>query len=148
MTGTNFSTWYNQGEGTFYVDSVTATLTQVQYSIAAYQGTGFNDAIGMSTSSSGSSLFVGVGGASQVSLFSSITAGSPFKSSGFYKVNDFAFSVNAGTAQTDAIGTVPFVDNFSIGSRNGGAAKYNGTIKKIAYYPIRLSNTNLVALTS
>jgi hypothetical protein len=148
MTGTNFSSWYSQGEGTFYVDSVTATLTQLQYLIAAYQGASFNDAIGMNTSSSGSSLYVGVGGTSQVSLSSSITAGSPFKSSSFYKVNDFAFSVNAGTAQTDAIGTVPFVDNFSIGSRNGGVAKYNGTIKKIAYYPMRVTNAQLQALTS
>ena len=39
-------------------------------------------------------------------------------------------------------------DKISIGSRVGGALFLNGHIRKLSYYPVALSSSNLVALTS
>jgi hypothetical protein len=36
----------------------------------------------------------------------------------------------------------------NIGSRAAGTSVVNGTIKKIAYYPLRVTNAQLQALTS
>ena len=62
-----------------------------------------------------------------------------------YKVNDFAVSVNASTVGTDTSGIVPVVIKMDIGTYDN---IWNGHIKKIAYYPIRVTNAQLQALTS
>ena len=67
---------------------------------------------------------------------------------GTYKVNDFAASVDAGTVVTDTSGTVPLVSQANIGARADASSYLNGTIRKIAYYPRRLANSELQALTS
>lgn len=67
-----------------------------------------------------------------------------------YAANDFAVSLNAGAVVTDTTGAVPAgVNRLYIGSDSNGVINFlNGTIKKIAYYPLRLTNAQLQALTS
>jgi hypothetical protein len=66
---------------------------------------------------------------------------------GAYKVNDFAASVNGLAVATDVSGLIPSgVNKLDIGQSSG--APLNGTISKIAYYPLRVTNGNLQALTS
>jgi hypothetical protein len=75
------------------------------------------------------------------------------KSAGAYKVNDFAFSLNGLNAVTDTSGGIPVVTGMSIGSNlqgfagGGSTAPFSGTIRKLAYYPKRLTNAEIVALT-
>ena len=65
-----------------------------------------------------------------------------------YKANNFAFVSNGGTVGTDTSGSVPVVNQVAIGYRmENQSVSYNGHIKKISYYPKRLSNTELQALT-
>jgi hypothetical protein len=65
-----------------------------------------------------------------------------------YKVNDFAFCSNGGSVGTDVSGSVPNVNQMTIGYRlENQSFSYNGHIKKITYYPYRISNTQLQALT-
>jgi hypothetical protein len=67
---------------------------------------------------------------------------------GSYKTNDYAVSADGNSAVVDLLGTVPVVSQMNIGSEWNGTLTLNGTIKKIAYYPARLSNEQLEALTS
>jgi hypothetical protein len=66
--------------------------------------------------------------------------------------NDASFDAardgTLGTGYTDfnALGTVP--TNVYFGTRNGSASPLNGHIKSIKYYPRRLTNAQLVQLTS
>jgi hypothetical protein len=42
----------------------------------------------------------------------------------------------------------PAIDRFSIGTLTTGANPLSGTIKKLAYYPKRLTNAELQGLTT
>jgi hypothetical protein len=65
-----------------------------------------------------------------------------------YATNNFAGSQNGTTAITDTSGAVPTGQaTLYIGRIVGTAGIITGTIKKIAYYPQRITNTQLQALT-
>ena len=64
-----------------------------------------------------------------------------------YKANDFARSFNGSSVATDTSGTIPTVNQMFIGSERGQYS-VNGHIRRIVYYPTRLSNDELRALTS
>jgi hypothetical protein len=66
-----------------------------------------------------------------------------------YKVNDFAFA-QAGSilnGATDSSGTVPAVNQLSIGRRSGTDLLFNGTIRRLTYWPQRLPNDTLQTIT-
>ena len=139
MTGTNFSSWYNNAEGTVYTDAVVPTASYVS---AISDGTA-NNYIVNRYNSSGASAIVTTSGTIQANYGSPTLSG---KNASTYKVNDFASSVNGASPATDTSGSIPTVNQLQIGSFL--SANYaNGTIKKIAYYPIRVTNTQLQALT-
>jgi len=151
MTGTNFSDWYNAGEGTVYAEAATNgtastggifRLVNVADStrrirLSYVSGTTINFGVTDSTTQVGINLVTG------------LTVGSFNKGAIAYKVDDFAGSANGLTALTDTAGTVPAgIDQFVIG-QDGAAAStiLNGTIRKLAFYPQRLSDAQLQALT-
>jgi hypothetical protein len=83
------------------------------------------------------------------------TTGTEYKTAFAIKPSDFASSTNANTVQTFT-GTNPsyasYVNNgisLGIGGPNASPSfnPFNSTIKKIAYYPKRLTNAQLQALT-
>jgi hypothetical protein len=144
MTGTNFSSWYNQGEGTFYTDSQTYSASGTASVYYAFLDG--NNYIAEKIHSD-QHIRVVYGGTTVANISGGTEVSNTFyKVAGAYKTNDFALSLNGATVVTDTAGNVPTgLTTFNIGS---STTYLNGTIKKIAYYPLRLSNTNLVALTS
>ena len=145
ITGTNFSSWYNPGEGTLYGEGATnddsyPTLVSINNGSTA-------QVIELQGSSTAVNLnFIVVSTTVQASIAATLTK-SGSKCIGVYKTNDFASSVNASSVMTDTSGSIPIVDRMTIGAEIS-SFQWNGTIKKIAYYPFRVSNTNLQALTS
>ncbi len=86
------------------------------------------------------------GGASEVNA--AISGGAPHttdlhKVSAAYKENDFAYLYDGGTVGTDTSGTVPY----GITTLHLSQGGFNGHIKSIQYYPRRLTNAQLEALT-
>lgn len=159
MTGTNFSSWYNISEGTLYCKA------QVYYPNAA--GT---TVYGLANISNGSintdimlylySNFIGYrvtdAGSTQVDVSSGIVSSNTvFQVAAEYKVNNFAVSLNGATAVTDSVGSIPTsMAYLDIGSRpitsspvNTIGNYINGHISKLTYYPTRLTNAQLQALT-
>jgi hypothetical protein len=146
MTGTNFSSWFNAGEGTFYTDAQTYFALINGTTTVYYAFLDTNNYIAekihtdqhMRVVYNGTTVVNFSGGTEAINTF--------HKVAGAYKTNDFALSLNGATVVTDTSGNVPTgLTTFNIGFSTG---YLNGTIKKLAYYPIRLSNTNLQALTS
>lgn len=79
----------------------------------------------------------------------SITNATNMKWAAAYKADDFASVINGGNVGTDTSGTVPSnVQSLGIGSFSSNTAVINGHIRQIIYYPLRLSNAQLQALTT
>ena len=156
MTGTNFSSWYNQAEGTLFAEAA-APLWSANAVASAPALASINDGaannriyLGRSAASTRPFFNVGVAGVTQADITTSLTSwagGSAMKLAGAYKVNDFAICTDGGAAGTDTVGTLPVVTQLLIGSRGDGPI-WNSTIKKLAYYPALVTNAQSQALTS
>jgi hypothetical protein len=147
MTGTNFSSWYNQSEGTMVVscDAFSPASAPIIYAIS--DGTANNRI--QSNADAGFHLFVSSGGVTQASIDAgTFVANAIQKLGAVYKLNDFAAVIDGGTVGTDASGTVPTVDRLNIGSGATGGSPLNGHIRSLAYYNTRLPNTQLQTLTA
>jgi hypothetical protein len=147
MTGTNFSSWYNQPQGTFVVDADRIGFSSSDMLFAATDGGSTNLLQQTAPSATSSRFNVRVGGVDQAILNTTVSASAVDKIASAYAENDFASVVNGGTLITDTSGTIPTVDRLGIGSRLGSIF-YNGHIRQIAYYNTRLPNATLQALTA
>jgi len=148
ITGTNFSDFYNQSEGTFVMDLdyLGATVaTPVLFSA----GTSFNDAVYISLSGSNLLLSVRSGGASYFGGASFALPSSQFRFAIALKDDDMAFVIDGGTISTDTSGTIPTPTNLSLTGASWAAGNYINThIKSLTYYPRRLTNAKLQSLTT
>ena len=146
MTGTNFSSWYNQSAGTFYAESnkISSTYGGV---VAVTDGTG-NNSIQIYSSGGSVQLNMVISGTSQFDRFVGNYIISVFyRVSLAYSTTTYAGSNNGAPAVQGVTSNTPLVNRLLIlQDRYGGPA--NGTIKRIAYYPVALTSTQLQALTS
>jgi hypothetical protein len=151
MTGTNFSSWYNQSEGTFVEDFsffASADTVNSKAFFAVSDGTTNNRIYGNLNSLSVPFVFIAAGGVTQanISTIVAVTNNAVAKVASGYKLNDFAAVLNGGAVTTDTSGTVPTVDRLGIGNLNN-FSQINGHIRQIAYYNTRLPNATLQTLT-
>jgi hypothetical protein len=158
ITGANFTSFYNQSEGTMLVNSscfapeplalpsrrvVTASDGTTGNRVAIGNiATGFVDA-GLSQV-----FIVTTGGSVQATLgISGLTLSSINKTVGAYKENDFAVSTNSSAVVTDATGLVATsLNRLEIGNQISDGFLC-GHIAAIRYYKKRLPNAKLQALT-
>jgi hypothetical protein len=161
MTGTNFSSWYNQDEGTLYTEAsglgnfrLNTWANGSIVALSPFDG-GINNFIAIqieapnSSSVNGDSRFeVSQSGISYAALSTNYNGGIN-KFAGAYKVNDIAFVNSQTTAvQTDTSALIPTCTALSIGQfTSNGSRPLNGHIRSIAYYNTRLSNTVLQGVT-
>jgi hypothetical protein len=151
ITGTNFSSWYQGIEGTFYFESQKSpqTLNGRYFEVTNSNGQSYITWVQANSTTAQASIYVN--NSSQAVLNFTNTSLTLFKGAVAYKTNDVAACVNGETVLVDALALIPdpSVLSLYIGKYLLSDTQYmlNGTIKKIAYYPLRLSNTNLQALT-
>jgi len=151
------SPWYNSVNGTLYAESLRYALPVASTfpSIAEFDN-GFTNRIGnYSTLIGGSSeyrsfvLDANVTQADIGGVASRVAVGTVAKQAFAFAANDFALSVNGSSVFTDTAGTLPAsVNRLSIGSSYIAANFNNGWIRRITYYPRRLSNVELQAITA
>jgi len=156
MTGTNFSSWYNQTEGTFFVESAVARGSAYQGYVgtattsAADGGPSYNFNSIMSDNDNSDvvlNIWNGTGGSQ--SFISIAHPDGNMKAAGAFKNNDFALSVNGSSASIDPSGTIDEnQDQLWIGRRPYTSAGWlNNSIKRVSYYPRRLNNSQLQNIT-
>ena len=151
MTGTNFSSWYNQGAGTLYAESRCpngiignlnriASLNDGTTSNRTEIDTGSGTAtIGRITTNGTSQGILSAGSYTDFQLRKSALA---------IQVDNFTLAANTATTSDTSV-LVPVVDRLMIGQSPSANSNYlNGTIKKLAYYPLRATNAQLQGLTS
>ena len=152
MTGTNFSSWYNQSAGTFIAEASAfvpvATTTNAVVSANDNTGSNRNNVFVFNGQWGGVTTTGGVDQAN-ILIGASYTPTAVAKIAYAYQANNFAASVNGGTVGTDVSGTVPTVDRLFLGvTGSGGGAALNGHVRQIAYYNSRLPNAQLQTLTA
>jgi len=150
MTGTNFSSWYNQGEGTFYVSSSYTLVVGGNYRFDITDGTSSN-LVRLRSAPSGTtqSRFELTSQNTIQTTLSPATTNQTFNQDAVaYKVDYSVAVVNAGTVVTDTSLAPASVNQMAIGSTRLGASVFNGHFRKIAYYPIAVTSAQLQALTS
>ena len=153
ITGANFSSWYNQTEGTVFSDCLsTFSATQVLVNIAATAAITATSAISLSSNLTSSQKRVRVrdaASADQASLaLGASSSGSRTRIAAAIKANDFAASLDGGTAVTDTSGTVPTVVLMEIGCTPTGVTLGTQLHRRLTYWPTRLADTTLQAITS
>jgi hypothetical protein len=145
MTGTNFSSWYNPAEGTLYAESASFTNT----------GSG-GDIFTLTDSTNTNFVCIYRGFTSNFMLV--LTNGTVYQNTTIGTVavgvyGKVSMSYGSSAAGVTNGGTVVAGNNLQLISLNtarifSGANGNNfGYIKKIAYYPIRVTNAQLQALT-
>jgi len=146
ITGTAFTSFYNQSEGTFAFKADTLLVGNSSVVYTANDGTNNNTILCLP----GSSSFVIItSGSTQASINHGnfVTNVASNQASG-YKLNDFASSRNGGTVITDNIGTVPTVTTLNIGGNTSSTAQIQGHIAYIRYFKKRLPNAKLQTLST
>jgi hypothetical protein len=153
MLGNNFSDWYRPEGGTFVVQGSRMTTAGALIALGS-SSTGTR----MALYGNGPAVQIVIDGTTQVqsTISGGVTpAGTTDISAVAMALDDFAFVKNGGTVGTDTAGliqspTAPF-NRLHIGSAawaNPAADYLGGYIRRIAYYPSRLSNAQIQMLTA
>jgi hypothetical protein len=144
MTGTNFSDWFNAAEGGFqaqFQDFATGSVFPNYLLIS--DNTALNRQILFRAGTTTSVRYqIDTLGISQMQQTATITSTANVNNGVLaYKANNCAFSVNAGSVLSDASVTLPTVNRLDIG------VSLNGYMRKIFYWPQRLTNAELQAFS-
>jgi hypothetical protein len=148
MTGSNFSSWYNYQQGTFYCEYArlaSGTQNTTVFS-AGVDGSNYINYYG----SAGSDFLYGSsqGSAGVLNQTYGATSTSYKKFALSLAVNNVVGTYNAVSPVTDT--SYPQPNNFTalyIGQNYLSQANMNGYLKKLAYYPIACTSAQLQGLT-
>jgi hypothetical protein len=146
ITGSNFSSWYRQSEGTVFSEFSAATYSTASYAIS--DGTNSNR-IMVDRGSTGTRYVITNAGVAQTG-----GAQTPYTLNSFVKTSlgyalDNCNLAAGGVLQTlDTSATIPSVlDRLLLGVNAGGAGYGNGPIKRFTFWPRRLSDSTLQGIT-
>jgi hypothetical protein len=149
---TPISSFYNQVESTIFSE-LSATSVAFDSTIIAINDSTQNEQIDQRLAITSVTMRARVGGVNQASMAGvspvvAPVAGTVYKFVAAYKQDDFAASMDGATVVTDTSGNMPTgLSRMVIGSRVASAF-LTGHIRKLAYWPKRLSNTLLEQLTT
>jgi hypothetical protein len=156
ITGTNFSDWYNQDEGTVYIEYYQPyNINNFERLLEFEDGADaepFDERINIEANLGYPSFTVRVAG-NQVAAISVSNGGNIYgadnKIAFVYKQNDYAVSHNGGSVYSDNSAAVPTITRLGIGA-NFYSPYYrnNFTIKTLKYWPYRASNADLEKVTT
>ena len=148
ITGTAFSGWYSQSEGTvFSAFSIPTSSTTGGARVYSISNSGATTQAWLRLQGGTNRVYEVTDSSTQQAVLSAGTfsAGVLYKGAVALKTNDFGFSENGSTPTVDNSGTLGTVDRMGIGMDSSGAAPLNGHIRRFTYFPQRLAT--LQALT-
>jgi len=148
ITGENFSSWYRQDEGSVYTEynpfapssiTLTAHFDDGTNNMRHYLRPAGNNVQPIIVSNSSNSFDAGT---IPQNLYQ-------FNKAAYvYKKDDFSFSVNGSDVKSDSSGSVPVgLTSVNFGQTANGGSYRNFYLKKLSYYPQRLTNEQLQQLT-
>ena len=142
------SPWFNATEGTWFADA-TINFAVTGFPVIVDGRVSSTDIVQVGYVTENLSVgYVKAGNVDQAVLYNTGLTGVRNRRIAFgVKTNDFAISTNGGPIVSDALGSMPTnITSISLGNA-AGANVLNGYLRRIAYYPRRLSNAELQSIT-
>lgn len=154
ISGTNFTSWFRQMYGTFYVEyqgvNNVAGATRRAIEVSNSGSTTDRYVFGYQATTT-SRLFVVQNNATQADIYvTSVTQSNVVKTAAAYAADDIRTTSNGTLGTPDTSATLPTVSQLWFGTAEGSAANtvLNGYMRKFAFYPEPLRSGTLQALTS
>jgi hypothetical protein len=146
LTGANFSSWFNATQGTFFARGQRRLTSNTGMLLSANNATN-SEAMGLGSSTTGRWLIRDNG--SDVASISpgTVTANTTYRIAGAYAVNDAQAALNSTLGTADTSLTLPTVNQLDIG-RDRVSVYLDGYVELIKYWPTRLPNAQLQAITA
>ena len=153
MTGTNFSSWYNQTEGAFEATVIKQANGGLPYFFNVTDGTASNNITCFSYTNNDAEFQIVTGGASQANPYTagsqllagnSRTLGLSYKNSYFYGAFNGAAMPNGNPV---ASGTVPTLTYLQFGMYSAATNRQGFWIQKLRYWPQALTNAETIAFS-
>jgi hypothetical protein len=148
ISGTNFSSWYRQDEGTVFALSSPNQVANSPVLIDLNDTTTTNrSSLGVTTGRNGQMFFTTAGvsqGATSTANVLTLNASASFALA--YKSDDCAICLAGASPASDATVSLPTVTSLFIGFRPT-SQHLNGPISRLAYWPQRLQNNVLQSIT-
>jgi hypothetical protein len=148
VTGTNFSSWYNQTEGSMLaifssfvsgppasVYSASSGATLNQFAVIFTSGPSFSHRVAATTSQA--DIVVGTYAPNTI-----------FKSAFGAKLDSVQAAVNGVLGTEDTLANMPTPTRLGIGLASNNINSLNGHIRSLTYYSTRLTNAELQALST
>jgi hypothetical protein len=149
ITGSAFSSWYRQDEGTFYGDAFRfSAVPATDFLVIADSRVG-TDRVQIGYLTEGlASAFVQVGGVTQAEMYPGSGNARNRKVAFAAAANNFGATCNGAAVLTDSSGSMPTaMISLGIGSHTQNAQYINGHIRRLTYWPQRLPNATLQTIT-
>ena len=144
ITGTNFSSFYNQTEGTVFAEAISVATNTSVFSIS---DNSTNNRIQLETGSNTRRFRITSSGSARYDNSVSYTFGTQGKTVGAYLDTSTNHATNGTLGSSSTASPLPVVDRIYIGSNAAGSFPNNGTIKRLVYFPTRLPNNTLQAIS-
>ena len=144
------SPWYNATEGTLYVEGgIPSNYSSGFPTLYSLNDATSNNSIQSAVNASGDVINVEmkVSGSSVASFFPAYVSGTT-KLAFAYKFNDVNYAKDGVAGTTDTSATIPVVTQLNLGANQVPTNFLNGYLRRITYYPRRLSNAELQAITA
>jgi hypothetical protein len=150
ISGSNFSSWHRQDEGTVFADAVGvnnisgATRRYLEISDGTTSERTF---LGYSSASNGR-FFITDNGTTQADI--NVTSTFSPKMAAGYVANGIQMAANGVLGTEDTSANLPTVDRLILGSQDSSTANtfLNGTIHRLTYWDTRLPNEKLKSVTA
>ena len=156
MTGTNFTDWFNNQEGTLYVNCNINTLSEDNVGAVSLGDSANRIELRGTGSSTNTPRFDSIyNGTAQMAIqIPSLGSETNRRLALSYNMNDYniSTSANGNSVNKDISGNIPIIDSndgLKIGKNayTSSLQQLGGTIKKVSYYPIALTDNEIVDLT-
>jgi hypothetical protein len=149
MTGTDFSSWYNQSAGTFVVEGSARTAINGTW-LAVHDGTANESITIYDVDGTGSLASQGADGGAFMWGLGAIPTyvyGTQTRIGVSFQLNDIAVCRDGGTVATDTAATLPTINQLRIGQRNNDRQVQQMYVRRIQFWNTAKSDAELVTIT-
>ncbi|MBO0369294.1 hypothetical protein GIB23_19645 [Pseudomonas putida] len=142
------SPWFNATEGTLYSEVVSNAGQAFHASLGTTASAGPRISNWKSATLPSSQVVDDSGATVYGQNFASVSPGQVIKQAIAFKMNDFQSAANGVTGMVDTAGGIPTPLRLTIGARGTTTDTISGHIRKIKFFPYRLSAAELQAVTT